>query len=466
MASFHHHHHPSHHHPVPAAPTTTTCCCCPSTCRSSIHPSPPPPQHSSIDPLLHSLASLLQHHQNQQTPSFHSPHSNTKPNAHKNHHQISHFQSPRINFQYLFEEQDYPDILSSLLQRISTLEASLHHFSASNKRFQGSFSLREAAAKVIQTHFRAFLVRRSRTLSQLQELAFIKSTFNALKSSALNKTHFNYALVSHKVTDLLLKLDSVQSRDPMIRDGKRSISRVIVRFLDFIDELGGRRRESLYKPVKNVRIFRNRALNSNNGNDDLSRNQKEIVEKLKERVEKIRGIYRACENVDEDVELEGFQQFIDDDEDGDGDNDDDKESVKVSNVKNGILVKRSSGKPRVKKFVSFDEDGNVCRVFSDTHESVLNGDGDFSDRSDSSDDREVRNGTQNDEVIREENHASTRSNDSESSPVSNFRGFEYYKINGNYQDQEGKIVFSAPTPVKMEVRADLMKNRKAAKIGT
>ncbi|EEF36278.1 hypothetical protein RCOM_0524510 [Ricinus communis] len=465
MASLPHHHHPSHHHhcqpPVPSAPiTTTTCCCC--TCHYNNRPSPPL-QQLSIDPLLQSLAYLLQQ-QEQQSPNLSSPYSNNKPHLHKNHNQRLHFQPQKFNFQHLSEEQDQDTnsfILSSLLQRIKILESSLQQFSVSNRRCHHSYSLRETAARVIQTHFRAFLVRRSRTLSQLQDLASIKSSFNAMKSSVLNNTHLSHAVVSHRAMGLLLKIDSIQGGDPIIRDGKKSISRDIVRFLDFIDGLPGKGQgSSLYKPVKNVRFIRkmskSRASNSNVGYEDLSRNQKEIVENLSERVEKIRGFSRVYENDEEDVELEGFQELIDDDED--------EENIKVSKIRNGILVKSNGSKPRVKKSVSFDEDGNVYRIFSDTHESVLNGDGSFTDGSDSSDDHGET--LQKDEVVQEENPASSQSSDAERNHVRNSRSGEYYEISRYCQDQDGNLVFSAPMPVKMESRADLMKKRKAVKIVT
>ncbi|KAI3976758.1 hypothetical protein MKX01_008616 [Papaver californicum] len=54
--------------------------------------------------------------------------------------------------------------------------------------------------------------------------------------------------------DLLLKLDSVQGGDPMIRDGKRSISRDLVRFLEFIDSIPVKRQQISSKAMKNVRV--------------------------------------------------------------------------------------------------------------------------------------------------------------------------------------------------------------------
>ena len=45
-----------------------------------------------------------------------------------------------------------------------------------------------------------------------------------------------------------------QGDDPMIRDGKRSIIRELVRFMEFIEEITVKRHGILWKGVKNVRI--------------------------------------------------------------------------------------------------------------------------------------------------------------------------------------------------------------------
>ncbi|KAL2528632.1 BAG family molecular chaperone regulator 8 [Forsythia ovata] len=96
--------------------------------------------------------------------------------------------------------------VSSLVRRIAALESSIHRHSSSSS----SQSLRHAAARTIQTHFRAFLVRRSRTLRQLKNLASIKSTLNILKSCVSENTGFDYEAISQKATCLLLKLDCIQ----------------------------------------------------------------------------------------------------------------------------------------------------------------------------------------------------------------------------------------------------------------
>ncbi|KAJ9173221.1 hypothetical protein P3X46_016381 [Hevea brasiliensis] len=486
MAS-HHAHISCHHHcqnpaPITATSTTIATCCCSChynhCCIQTHHPSPPPPQQLSIDPLLQALGSLLQ--QQQQLPNLY-PSCTNKPHTQKNHLHNLRFHPQSLHFQQLGDDKQTLSVLASLLQRINSLESSLHHFSTSstsNNHCHPSYSLREAAARIIQTHFRAFLVRRSRTLSQLQDLAFIKSSLNSLKSSISNKTQFNCEVISHKAMDLLLKLDSIQGGDPMIRDGKSSISRDIVRFLEFVDGLAAKRNGCSYKPAKNVRSVRNgnksRALNASIGYGGLFEHQKEVVDKLSGRGEKIRGFSKVCGDDEEDVVLEGFQQFIDNEEDGD-------ENPKLfpngkqglSIIGNGVLIRSNFGQSRKKKTVTFAENGNAYRVFSDNYESILNGEGIFAEGSNSSDDdhgenmdynvieerKGISKGTEDGEVFEEENASSTQSSDGEGNPIRND-----YEIHRACQDQYGSLVFSAPVPVKMEAKADLMKKRQAVKI--
>ncbi|CBI22290.3 unnamed protein product, partial [Vitis vinifera] len=116
--------------------------------------------------------------------------------------------------------------------------------------------------------------------------------------------------------DLLLKLDSIQDSDSMIRDGKRSVTRELVRFLDFIDGVSARRHQLRNKPIRNMRTAQNAS---------------------KSRVLTGRG--------------------------------------RVSKARNGILVKRHELEPRVKKSVSFAENRNLSRVLGSTHEPVSGEDG-------------------------------------------------------------------------------------------
>lgn len=331
------------------------------------------------------------------------------------------------------------------------------------------------AARVIQTHFRAFLVRRSRTLRQLKELALIKSSFNSLKSSVSKKPHYDFHVVSRKAMDLLLKLDSLQGGDPMIRDGKRSISKDLIKFLEFVDGFAVKRYEISAKAAKNVRFVGNsikpRIFRTNGG--DLSGVQAEVTSKLRHGIEKIHGFSRVIKSEDEDVELEGFHELIDDD--------DEEENPRVSRNKNGVLVKRYVvAQPEVKKNVTFAENGNVYRFIgngsSKSNGSISSGDGTLTDESVSSDDNgqgieveEIKGlpkETEDDEEVYFENRGSLQSSDGERNPRRSTKAEGRNEIDKDYKVEDGQFVFSAPVPVKMESRADLMKKRKPLKIVT
>ncbi|KAK6255944.1 hypothetical protein QQP08_012535 [Theobroma cacao] len=452
MASLHHHHHHA------------TTCCSTCSCSQSCHLPPPLPQQS--DPLLQALASLLL--QTQLPPQAPQPEQNHCLNQT---HFLKIFQdqssaSKKHHFHPKQHHQQEPNfLLSSLLSRINALESSLHRFSNTFHSYP-SYSLKDAAARVIQTHFRAFLVHRSRTLRQLKDLAFIKSSLNSLKLSISNKTHFDYEAVCQKAMDLLLKLDSFQGGDPMIRDGKRSVRRDLVRFLEYIDGLALKRHKHLYKYAKNVTVSGNgskaRVLRSNSG---------ETMKKLRKRVEKLARFSGNEEgDEDDDVELEGFHQAIDE-----GENPRISTNGKVGvcvtqNRNGGVLVKRQGSQPRVKKTVSFAENGNVYRIISSGNEVSSCGDGSLTDESVSSDDhgeivenlcKESGVLAENEEEVNLDNEESLQSSDAEKNTRKNYMIRQARsEIEGDYQIQDGDFVFSAPLPVKMESKADLMKKMK------
>ncbi|XP_020573165.1 uncharacterized protein LOC110019718, partial [Phalaenopsis equestris] len=111
------------------------------------------------------------------------------------------------------------------------------HSSPSFRQRASPLPLREVAARTIQARFRRFLVRRSQTLRDLKRLASIKSSAAELRSSISGESDAEPVAISQEAMDLLLKLDSIQSSDPMIRDGKRSISRELTRMLEFVDKV-------------------------------------------------------------------------------------------------------------------------------------------------------------------------------------------------------------------------------------
>ncbi|MBA0683276.1 hypothetical protein Goari_024945 [Gossypium aridum] len=418
----HHHHHHQHNH-------TSATCCSTCSCSQCFQPAPassPYPQQS--DHLLQALASLLQPQQNHYLNQTHHLKSFQDQNfATKNHH-------------FHQKQQEQPDFLiSSLVSRINALESSLHSFSkASSCSSYPSFSLKDAAARVIQTHFRAFLVHRSRTLRQLKDLAFIKSSLNTLKLSVSNNIHFDPQVVSQQAMDLLLKLDSFQGGDPMIRDGKRSVSKDLIQFLEYVDGLVLKRHKLLYKNAKNIRVLGNgsskpKVLRSKSG---------EVMEKLRDRVEKLER-FSTIEEGNDVVELEGFHQGIDEAEN----------KNKNKNKNSELLLKRQGIQPKVKKTVSFAENGNVYRIISNGDEVSSSGDGSLTDESVSSDERgdTMENLVKESEDLVENLEEAMNLNKQARS-----NGVEDYQIQGD------DFVFCAPLPVKMESKADLMKKRNGA----
>ncbi|KAH9676615.1 BAG family molecular chaperone regulator 8 [Citrus sinensis] len=289
------------------------------------------------------------------------------------------------------------------------------------------------AARVIQTHFRAFL----------------------------------------KALDLLLILDSLQGGDPMIRDGKRSVSKDLIKFLEFVDGFVAKRHEISTKAAKNVRFVGNsikpRNFRTNGGY--LSGDQAEVMSKVRDRIEKIHAFSRVIKSEYEDVELESFHEVID--------GDDEEENPSVYGSKNGVLVKRYVvAQPKVKKNVTFAENGNVYRFIDNgngkSNGSISSGDGTLTDESASSDGNgqgievkeinDLPKETEDEKELYFENGVWMQSPDGERNPRRSMKAEGRNEIDGDYKVEDGQFVFSAPMPVKMESRADLMKKRKALKI--
>ncbi|GLU10996.1 hypothetical protein SLE2022_277690 [Rubroshorea leprosula] len=444
MASHHHHHHHQ----------TTTCCSSGHCCNPP--PPPPPPPVQTTDSLLQALASLLLQQQ-QSSDQIHLERSHQNQSCYKHR---PHFHRREEN------HQDVQFVLPSLLSRIEALESSLQHFSTYSA--YPCRCLRDTAARVIQTHFRAFLVRRSKTLRQLKELALIKSSFSSLKLSISNKTHFDLDAVSRKAMDLLVTLDCIQGADPLIRDGKRSIGRDLLLFLDYIDGIAAKEHKVYYRTAKNVRVVVNGNKSRVSGSrfGEVGQDRREVVERLRNRVEKIRGSPRVVRNEDEDgVELEGFCQVIDEVENP-RISINAKTGVCASPIRNRVLVKRQVSQPKVKKTVSFAENGNVYKVFSNVsrNENSSIGEGTLTDESVSSDDRgEILENpckeTANDQEAQMENGESVQSSDEERSSRGNLR--KQYNSQIGEEDEDGayNLMFSAPLPARMESRVDLNKNK-------
>nr|XP_010923589.1 BAG family molecular chaperone regulator 8, chloroplastic [Elaeis guineensis] len=223
--------------------------CC--SCSSSSTPSPP--LFSPADQLFQALTTQLLLH-------FPSPPHIYSHQSLKSHNPLyptpspTHQQPKDQEQQQQYHSRTHP-LLHSLLSRVTALESYVPHLSSTSapspppprsspaSRPPSSSpssrpSLRDAAARTIQARFRLFLVRRSQTLRYLKCLASIKSHAATLRSSLSDQTACrDPKALSQRATGLLLQLDSIQSGDPMIREGKRSISRELVRILEFVEKV-------------------------------------------------------------------------------------------------------------------------------------------------------------------------------------------------------------------------------------
>lgn len=147
-----------------------------------------------------------------------------------------------------------------------------------------------------------------------------------------------------------------------------------------------------------------------------------------------------------------------------------------SHNRNGGFVKTPA---KVKKSVSFAENGNVYKVFATTREPISRGDTNSSDGSDSADNEieildnlcrgveEIRvlpKGNEADGQVNSEDGGSPHSSDGGRNPRRNLRDEDSYEVIGHYQGENEEFTFSTPHQEKMESRADLMKNRKSLKI--
>ncbi|RZC58534.1 hypothetical protein C5167_005835 [Papaver somniferum] len=431
----------------------------------SHHPSPAPQSNppNSIDPLLIQsiVTQILQSSQPPPPPENHLYPKFLKPQKQ---------QEKQTQNQ---EEKRTRSLLKNLHSRIDALESSLHHLSTSSSSSSSHShhnqpSLRDLAARIIQIHFRAFLVRRSRTLRYLKNLAFIKSSFNSLKSSLSsnnNNSQLNHSVLSQKAMDLLLKLDSVQGGDPMIRDGKRLISRDLVRFLEFIDSISAKRKQISSKSMKNVRIQTGtnqefRVCHDQGGS-------RKVLDKLSQRIQNCSRIIDDENDTDVEEEEQGEIEDL-------HPVDDEQENSRNPNY--GILVKRPNVSVKSKKNVKFaDNKRNVfigCTGSQDSDSDVVSigGGGGGNDQR-----QFVESLSRNAEEIvggysskvsedDDDEGASQSSNGSEGSSPREYVKTEVMSNNGSnkqFSNGNGNFLFSPPMPVTMEPKIDdLMSRRK------
>ncbi|XP_043695441.1 BAG family molecular chaperone regulator 8, chloroplastic [Telopea speciosissima] len=429
--------HPHHHHCNSNQLSSSCSCSCCCSCNSS-HPSQVS-QSPTTDPLLQALAAQLL-----QSSETHLYAQYLKPQQHQFH--------QKQLYQKQQQHQQTQSLLSSLLRRIEALESSLHQIPPSpSPPPPPSISLRDIAARIIQTHFRAFLVRRSQTLRQIKDLAFIKASLNSLKSSISDGSQIKPEVLSQKAMDLLLKLDSIQGGDPMIRDGKKSVSRDLVRFLEFVDGLFTKRRELSSKATKSLRVAENSkksrvCISSHDPvmgtyHSGLSGEQRELLEKLSSQA---RGISENNEGMH--VELESFHQISDDEDD-----------PKRPPNHGGILVKRLALGSKLKKNVSFAENGDLTRVFDESHSGGHEAGIDLGFPDD--DQRELMEnlcrkveeiGGFSGDYEEEEAYMESKANDGDGNPRRVLQREVIYGKSVQRQGQNGEIAYSAPLPVQME----------------
>ncbi|KAL7094676.1 hypothetical protein ACP275_11G118600 [Erythranthe tilingii] len=219
--------------------------------------------------------------------------------------------------------------------------------------------------------------------------------------------------------DLLLKLDTIKGGDPMIRNGKASVSRDLNRFFDFIDGVYVQRRGlSLSKGV----------------------NVKSVVSDSK-----------LAEELDEEEEEQG--EVIE------------KPSNEfITRDRAGLLKQRGGVRPKVKKNVSFAENGKVYRVLRKAREPILE------DYCDESNDRDSSVDAEDEDFSREVEEIGVSSKDDEEDEDEDeddedqlendgVKESRIYSTSGGnferkrYENEEtDDFVFSAPMPAKMEKR--------------
>lgn len=253
--------------------------------------------------------------------------------------------------------------------------------------------------------------------------------------------------------NLLIKLDSIQGSDPMIRDGKRSISRELIRFMEFIDEMST---ENHVISVKNVRFSKNgkksvilqreqkiRASGSRvlGGDDDDERKFPKNPSNQTKKNVRVSSVPKVEEEA-ESLELENPR--------------------KPQNRFGGLM----KNQPKGKKTVSFSENGNVYRLIKSSHSYASSDDTDSSNGGEEEEVEEIGVSSKETEV---EDEDSSEMSENEMDPRKNLGTRMNHSTKKHQSDQEqneedddeddDNFVFSAPLPEKMEYRVDSNKKR-------
>ncbi|WVZ03315.1 hypothetical protein V8G54_024121 [Vigna mungo] len=109
------------------------------------------------------------------------------------------------------------------------------------------------AALLIQISFRAYLIRRSKALRALRELAVAKSKLKEIRAQFNNFSYRRHVArdaeerqrFSEKIIVLLLTVDAIEGADIMVRSAKRSMVDELEAMLDVVDPQPGGRSASL-----------------------------------------------------------------------------------------------------------------------------------------------------------------------------------------------------------------------------
>lgn len=247
----------------------------------------------------------------------------------------------------------------------------------------------------------------------------------------------------------------LQGGDPMIRDGKKSISRELVKLIEFIDGASVESYGLSSRTVKNVK------------HNNKSRVQVlQDMEKMESIINKYLELRKSVEEEEEDEEFESPRVSV----------------VKKSGVlqtRKGVLAKRNGGaNSKVSKIMSFAEDGYAFRFPQVNLKPISEGEADSIDEEVSVDANEelmenlcrrvedlgvsLKDVEVDEEAQLEDVGGSPGSSDAETEPNYSSRK------EGNFdrkleQHGNGSFVFAAPLPVKMEGRSGFANRRKTVR---
>jgi len=253
----------------------------------------------------------------------------------------------------------------------------------------------------------------------------------------------------------------------MIVDGKRSISRDLVQFLDSVEEVALKKHVLYVKAAKPVRSGGKKVQKHRNSDDDERR---KLLQNLRGRVEKLSKLCKVSANDEEDSESE------------EGIHDNGVTNVliggrnEVPQNKNGVFLPRQGAQPGVKKSVRFAKNRNICEVYSG---DVACSDGSCSSSDELGDVLENVSGAVEDDSVGSSQGAEDDEEvlvvESGGSPRSSDDGERNTRrvlvndgrnvVKEQLQAHREKLLFSAPLPLKMENRSG-SRNSKGVKILT